>query len=41
VGIERADVPEIARQVAERYPAAVDQLTGTGASLHSLLDEIW
>lgn len=41
VGIRRADVPEIARQVAERFPAAVEQLTGSEVSLQSLLDSIW
>jgi maleylacetate reductase len=41
VGIRRADVEVIARQVAERYPSSLGQLAGTDVTLYQLLDSIW
>ena len=41
VGIRRADLDAIARQVSESYPAAVAQLDPARISLHTLLTSIW
>lgn len=41
VGILRADLDAITRQVSESYPAAVAQLAATRFSLRALLSSVW